>query len=168
MENQIHEMNAMAAEQAADLRALEAMAANGDAAQLPPGEAAPEAPPRPALAEEIAGLLVMMAGMVKPALPTVAEIYSKETCETVGHHVAAVCDKHGWLQEGVGGKWGEEIMCLAVVGPIAWATVEAAKSDIAARKAKTADTARQIGVPVPEGQLGSKNLAVGTPVPAEA
>lgn len=162
------------AEQAADLAALQAAAVEG---QTAPGTPGAEAPVAPALEKELAGLLLMVSAMLKPALPSVAAIYTQETCEAVGLHVANVCNKHGWLQGGIGGKYGEEIMCLAVVGPIAWATVEAAKTDIQARKAtakKSAGTsggadieAKPVAFQANPNQDG-KAVTVGAPIEAAA
>jgi hypothetical protein len=166
---------ATSSEQAADFAALQRMAAEGEAvpgAEVQAGEAAP-APAGPPLSEEISGVLKLVAGMIKPALPTVAEIYTPEVCDSVGGAVGAVCDKHGWLQGGISGKYGEEIMCLAVVGPIAYATVEAAKSDIAARKAaakpalqgtETGAAMLEVGEAVKPSEIGQKTVTFGAPV----
>lgn len=159
------------AEQAADLRQLEAMAADAPQAPGMAPETAP-APEAPALDKELASVLLMVSKMVAPALPSVAAIYTPETCELIGGSVAAVCNKHGWLQGGIGGKYGEELMCLAVVGPIAWATVEAAKTDIEARRKDAKPVEGKGGglgavtlekpVTVPTEQPGQKSVTVGT------
>lgn len=122
------------ADAAADLRELEMMAAGDPQAQPLPGAA--EAAPVVTLDKEIAGALMMISAMVAPFLPTVAKVYSKEACEAVGAAVAPVCEKHGWLSGGVGGEYGEELMCLVVIGPMAFATYHAASGDIAALKEK--------------------------------
>lgn len=88
------------------------------------------------LHREIAGALSMVSKMLAPALPSVAAIYTDEVCAAIGNSLAPVCEKYGWLQDGVGGKYGPEILALCIVGPIAWATVEAAKTDLAAKKPK--------------------------------
>lgn len=162
------------AEQAADLATLQAAAVEGQPTSGTPGAAAPVAP---ALEKEFAGLLLMVSAMVKPALPSVAAIYTQETCEAVGLHIANVCNKHGWLQGGIGGKYGEEIMCLAVVGPIAWATVEAAKTDIQARRAAAKKSAATLGGADIEAKpvtvqanlnQDGKAVTVGAPIQAAA
>lgn len=125
---------AVSGEQASDLAALQRMAAEGEQAQAQgQGEQVTQSAP---LHEEVGGLLKMMAAMVKPALPSVSAIYTDEVCGAVGNAVAPVCQKYGWLQGGIGGQYSAEILCLAVVGPLAWATVQAAKSDLAAGRAK--------------------------------
>jgi hypothetical protein len=139
-------------EQQADLLQLQRLAAEGEAAANAPvaGQAEPVRE-GPTLEQEIAAMLTMVAGMVKPALPSVAALYPPQVCETIGTTLGAVCNKHGWLQSGIGGKYGEEIMCLVILGPLAWATVEAAKGDIAARKPKKPE--EQIVVPsTPTGE----------------
>lgn len=158
------------AEQAADFAALQAMA---DDAPRASGEPEPEAAPvRLPLDQEIAGMLQMIAGVLQPVLPSVAKIYSPEVCGAVGGAVAPVCVKHGWLQGGIGGKYGEEIMMLVVVAPLAWATMEATKTDIAARQPK-----REVGtqgidldkpVVVPAASAGSNKVIIGSPIPGAA
>lgn len=123
-------------EEAADLRALQ-RAADGDPATVSAegaeGQGGAVAPP---LGQELAGMLFMLSKVVAPLLPSVGAIYTQEACDAVGAAVAPVCEKHGWLQNGVGGEWGEEIMCLVVVGPMAWATYMAASNDMQAMKDK--------------------------------
>lgn len=158
-------------EQAAELAALEGLVKAAPAVPVPGEEQKPEAVPRPPLEQEIAGMLLMVTGILGPILPTVAKIYSKETCEAIGQAVAPVCKKHGWLQEGIGGKWGEEIMALVVVGPIGWATIEAAKADIAARTKAPEKPAQgqlplQEKTPVPV-KGGTGEFIVGAPIAHE-
>jgi hypothetical protein len=146
-----------------------ALQAKADSA--PPVPGAPEPEPEPVvipLAQEIAAMLKMISGVAAPMFPTVGKIYTDEVCGAIGGVVAPVCEKHGWLQEGIGGKWGEEIMCLVVVAPIAWATVEAAKQDAAARrqegKAEPA-AARLEAARVPTETPGAKTVSCGAPIP---
>lgn len=106
----------------------------------PPGSpeavAAEEAASRPTvdLAGEIAGLLLTVSAVLKPALPSLAAIYTAENCQAAGAAVAAVCQKHGWLQGGIVGGFGEELAALAVLGPMAVSTYSGVKSDLAAAK----------------------------------
>jgi hypothetical protein len=151
----------MQAEQAADFAALQAQADAGDIAAPGAPGTGQEAPPAVPLADQLAGLLQMLTGLLKPVLPTVASIYSPEVCSAVGNAMAPVCNKHGWLQDGIGGKYAEEIMALAVIAPLGYATVQAAKSDIAANKAKE--------IPAPEKSAGASLFeAVPTPAPSQA
>lgn len=122
------------ASQAADLAALEATAATLDSGA--PG--APEPEPEPAappvdLAAELSGLVSAVVGMLAPAYPTVAALYTPATIETAAGAVARVCQKHGWLQGGVMGEYSEEITAAAILLPLAIGTVAAVKADNAAR-----------------------------------
>ena len=81
MSDQIED-NEINTEQAADFAALQAMA--DDAPRLS-GEPAPEvAPVRLPLDQEIAGLLQMMAAMLKPIVPSVAESIDRGHGKGVG------------------------------------------------------------------------------------
>lgn len=127
------------AEQAADLAALQAGA---DAAPLPPGaEPPPPEPPPVDLGGELAQALLIVSKILAPALPSLATIYTEQSCGAAGASIAAVCDKHGWMQDGFLGKWGPEIACLAVCAPMAVATAQGVKGDMAKLKAK-ADEAK--------------------------
>jgi len=143
-EEQIENGSQDGGEEAADLRALERAAAAdpaGEPGDVPEGQDGPIAPP---LSQELAGMLLMLSKVVAPILPSVAAIYTEEACEAIGAAVAPVCEKHGWLQNGVGGQWGEEIMCLVVVGPMAYATYVAANNDIqAVRERKRAEAIKR-------------------------
>ncbi len=120
-------------EQAADFALLESGAREEETAVIA-GQGEAQAVAAVELNKEIAGALLMVSRMVAPALPSVGALYTEEVCNTLGNSIAPVCEKYGWLQDGIGGTYGPEILCLCIVGPIAWATVEAAKTDIAARK----------------------------------
>lgn len=156
----------LGAEQAADLAALRA-AADEQAQAM-----APAVPQGPDIAAEISDALGIIVGILGAPLPSLRAIYTQEVRQAVGASVAAVCDKHGWLQGGLMGKWGEEIACAAVVLPLGWATYNGVRADIESIKARTgADkpaAAKQAG-PVP-GELrepGQRTVTFGAPV-AEA
>lgn len=119
--------------QAADLASLQSAAAAQESGS--PVEPAPEAP-RVELAGELAGLLSAVVGIIKPAFPTVASLYTPETIDTAAGAVAKVCNKHGWLQSGVMGEYSEEITALAILLPLGMATVNAVRADNAARAAE--------------------------------
>jgi len=151
---------ALPAEAAAELRALELAASNDPNDQPEPAD--PNAPVPvlpPPLGEELAAMLLMMSKVAAPAFPSLGAIYTEETCGAVGMAVAGVCDKYGWLQGGVGGEYGPELMCLCVVGPIAFATYGAVQGDIAARKAKE----RPQGDPAKPGKVTPPPGAYGAP-----
>ena len=120
-------------EQAADLAALTAASQSGEAAAT--GQAAQQqvqAAPQQ-LAEEIAGVIAMAVATFGPMFPSLKETYTPEITGAAAGAIAAVCKKHGWMQGGMFGEWGEEIACLAIVGPLAVTTVAGIKGDIAAR-----------------------------------
>jgi hypothetical protein len=126
----------MPEEQAAEFAAL--MQAAESAPPVPGAvvdQQEPEPPP-PDLANEIAGAVSMVASILRPVLPSVAALYPPEVAGAVGGAVAEVCKKHGWLQDGFMGPWKEELACLMIVGPLAWATYDAGKRDMAAMRAK--------------------------------
>lgn len=148
---------AMSAEQAQDLAALQEFA-NG--APIVPGS--PEAieaekiANRPKLADEIAGAVSLFVSIAGPMFPSLKTIYTDETTQAAAAAIAAVCDKHGWIQGGIMGEWGEEISALIVCGPLAVATYHGIKGDIAAREQR----ARQVGA---GSNVPGRNSDTGTP-----
>lgn len=161
----------MAAEQAADLAALQAAANDTDAGPVPGEVGQDNAPPQIDLGQEIAGLMKVALATLGPAFPSLEKIYTPETIGAASESIAAVCRKHGWMQGGMMGEYAEEITCLFVVGPLALATVQGVKADIAAR-AKKPDASPQIAVTKPEAvpteTPGAKTVSFGAPAPAEA
>jgi hypothetical protein len=116
----------------------EALAIDAEAAPAPAPapEAAPEGPPPVDLAAEIGAIVTMVTSMLSPVFPSLRAIYTPEAVGAASGAVAAVCNKHGWMQGGMMGEWGEEIACAAVCLPLALATYRGISSDIAAREAK--------------------------------
>lgn len=151
------EAPAMSGEQAADLAALK----NAVIADETPGINAngePEQEQRPELATEFKALILMAAGALSPAFPSLSEIYTEQTAAAASHAAASVCNKHGWLADGVGGKWAEEIAAAAILLPLAWATYQGVQNDIAKRKKNA---------PVPEitdQTPGQNTVTFGAPV----
>jgi len=156
------------ADEANDFAALTRMA--GDDPNAQPGEGQGEAAPSLGLDKEIAGALQMLVGVVGPLFPSLKAIYTEETCGAVGAAVAPVCEKHGWLSGGIGGEYGEELMCLIVVGPLGYATYTAVQNDIEERrqKSKAQDgKAPNIASKAPAGALatpGSDTVTFGAPI----
>jgi hypothetical protein len=153
-------------EQAADFAALQA------AAGPAPGEVQADEDQeqgRPELAQEIAGLVQAAVGMLAPMFPSLPGIYTPEATQAASVAVAGVCNKHGWMQGGVMGKWGEEIACVAIVGPLAFATYQGIKADIAARQPEQERlTGPDLSASLPvAGPAPSKAVTFGAPV-AEA
>jgi hypothetical protein len=121
------------AEQAADLAAMTAAAAGEPAA---PGAAAPPAEQaQPVnLAADLAGLTELAVTMAAPMFPRLRQVYTPETIEAAAAVSARLCEKHGWLQDGVGGKYAEEIAAGVVLAPLAYSTYAAITADMADQK----------------------------------
>jgi hypothetical protein len=162
------EAGAPSSEQAADLARLHAMAgpAPGEEAE----ESQPEEVARPDLASEIEGIVMGAVAMMAPMFPSLPGIYTPQATAAASQAVAQVCHKHGWLQSGMMGRWGEEIACAAIVGPLAFATYQGVKSDVAARQpAAERLEGANLSAPVPvAAPAGSKVVSFGAPIPAPA
>lgn len=159
VERDIEAGAALSSEQAADLGALQAAA--GAVEPLPGQEQEPQGPD---LAKELAGMLAVAVQTLKPAFPSLGEIYTEETIGAASAAVAGVCVKHGWLGGGLFGQWGEEIACVAVVGPLAFATYQGVQGDLEkmrARKAEQQRPGQQAGA-----VLAGPAMDLRAPVPA--
>ena len=163
-DSQAVEQHLGSTEQAADLSALQAMAGEG---VQPVGEAQEVAAAVPDLAGEIAGLVTAAVGMLAPMFPSLPGIYTPQATQAAAQAVAGVCQKHGWLQDGMMGRWGEEIACAAIVGPLAFATYQGVQADMAARKpAEPKPGAIAFDQPVAVDASmapGAKTVSVGVP-----
>ncbi|WP_151446719.1 hypothetical protein [Lacisediminimonas profundi] len=150
-------------ERAADFAQLQRMAAEGD--QGAPG-AAGEAQQGEAgvpLAQEISAVLSLLVKLATPIFPSLEEIYSEQVIGAVGAAVEPVCIKHGWLADGIGGKYAEELAAACVLGPLAWATVTGIKRDIASRKKPEAigQGPANLSAPIPDTAPGQKTVQFG-------
>jgi len=132
------------AEQAADLAALQAMASGAE----PGAVAVVEEEQGPTLQEEIAAAMGMAVAMLGPIFPSLKGIYTPEAMGAASGAIAAVCQKHGWLGGGLMGKYGEEIACVAIVGPLGFATYQGVRADLAdmAKKRPVDAVAKQDGI----------------------
>lgn len=152
----------MSAEQAADFAALQSAAS--EAPPAPGEQQEQEQHQGPDLATEIAGLAAVAVATLSPLFPSLKETYTQEVTKAAAQAIAAVCDKHGWMQGGMMGKWGEEIACAAIVGPLAFQTYQGIKSDLAARAPKKPPERIEgpdMSAPVPETVAGSKTVSFG-------
>lgn len=79
----------------------------------------------------------MILGVSVPILsklyPSLESVYTPEACAAVAASLGPVLAKYNVNLSEWGGKYQEEIGALFVCGPIAWATVQAVKTDVAAR-----------------------------------
>lgn len=150
---------AISAEQASDLAALQAAAQGGD---VPPADVATTTPPRD-LAAEVSGLVGLAVATLGPLFPSLRTIYTPQVTDAAAASIAALCHKHGWCQDGVMGRWGEEIACLAVIAQLSWQTVQGIKADIKARQPAPAEAppALDLSAPVPATPAGSKTVTFG-------
>lgn len=152
-----------ASEQAQDFANLQRMAQDQE---LPGGEVAQAEAVAVPLAQEISGLLSLLVKLATPVFPSLEAIYTDEVIGAVGAAVEPVCVKHGWLVDGIGGKYAEELMAATVLLPLAWATAEGIKRDIAARKKPALSQAGpDLAAPVPEAAPGQKTVTFGGAVP---
>lgn len=102
------------------------------------------------MAEQNSRGVSMIMALAVPILsklyPSLAEVYTPEACGQVAASLGPVLAKYGVNLEEWGGRYQEEIAALFVCGPIAWATVQGVKADIASRapaKAVQMDKAQQ-------------------------
>lgn len=142
MENQ--QQTNMSAEQDADLRRLEGMAAEG---QPGPEVAAPEVAPVIDQAESWAVLPAIVGSTLAIAFPELRAVYSPEACHAWGAAMVPVANKYGW--EDWGAAVGPEIGLLCASLPFVVGTASALK-------AKKAETARIEKKEKPEARAAEK------------
>jgi hypothetical protein len=126
------EVPEMASEARADLAAIMGQV-QGEV--IPGAEPEPQAP-QVDLAGEIAGLVSMGVALLSPMFPSLKEIYTEQAVGAASGALAGVCNKHGWMQGGMVGGWGEELAAVAIVGPLVFATVQGVKGDMQAKRKK--------------------------------
>lgn len=155
----------MSAEQRADFAALQAQAAG--APPVPGAEPQPQET-GPDLAQELAGLITVAAVTLKPLFPSLEATYTPEVTKAAAGAVAAVCNKHGWMQGGMMGEWGEEVACLAIVGPLAFSTYQGISADLQARaeanrkpQALGHQGGPDLSAPAPQAAAGSNTVSFG-------
>jgi len=122
-----------------DLAQLTAEAAAIDA-QLAPATPTPEQPAAPQVSPndiaEMSALLQIVAGMFSPLFPSLANVYTPQSCDALASAAIPVMAKHGWSVSGLLGNYAEEVALLAVAAPMALATYGGIKADIASAKSK--------------------------------
>lgn len=156
----------VSAEQAADFAALQAAAAG--APPVPGTEPEPQ-DNGPDLAREIEGLVSVAVVTLTPLFPSLKETYTPEITKAAAGAIAAVCVKHGWMQGGMMGEWGEEIACVAIVGPLGFSTWNGIRQDLETRtktaKQIEARALRQDGpsleATAPQATPGSRTVSFG-------
>jgi hypothetical protein len=128
-------------------------------------------PERLSLSAEIAGLVSVAVATLGPLFPSLKDTYTPEVTQAASEAIARVCEKHGWLQNGMMGKWGEEIACAAIVGPLAFQTYQGIRADLEARKPPS-EAARlefpDLSAKAPTEAPGAKGVTFSEPVGAVA
>lgn len=123
--------------------AAECVAVDAESAPMDAGQVEAQAGPSPEdrLAAEIAGMVQVAVSVLSPALPSLSTIYTEQTTGAASAAVARVCAKHGWLGDGLFGRYGEEIAAAAILIPLGLQTYSAVQGDIerARRKAEAAE-----------------------------
>lgn len=121
----------------AELEALQHEAVAVDAENAPPTVDPVAAEPAQPVNEaaEIVGLLTILAGLFTPVFPSLSKIYTPETVQSLADAAVPVMNKHGWTTGEFMGKWAAELALAAVAVPVALATVQGVRADIAAAKA---------------------------------
>lgn len=121
---------------------------------------------------ELSGLINTFVGLAGPMLPSLKVIYTPTATDQAADAVAAVCVKHGWLEDGIMQGYQEEITAAFILAPLGIATYHGVKGDIAAIKRlenKTQDTPASQAAPVPGSyqEPGSRTVTFGTVQPVE-
>jgi hypothetical protein len=108
--------------------------------------------------QELASLLTVAAALFAPVLPTVAALYSPETCAAIAGVTLPVMRKHGWSIPGIMSKWGEEFALAVVVVPLGIATYKAGIADIAAmeKAAEKSTSTKPDELPAPAETVAGK------------
>lgn len=156
-------------DQAADLAAIHAAAAQDTGPDILSGMPA-QADNREQIAGEMAGLILALVQITKPVFPSLESIYTEDTAHAAAQAVAAVCVKHGWLQEGITGGHSEEIAAAMILLPLGFATYRGIKGDLAAMKpkkepAQVGDISAQSFNAQPATESpGAKTVTVGAPM----
>lgn len=107
---------------------------------IEPGAAPGDAPPAPLTTEqELRALLFIVTKMLSPMLPSLGVIYTKANIAEIAAATAPVIDKYGLEKYIKLAAWEKEIMCASVLLPLAVATFQGVKHDIASLKKSKAD-----------------------------
>jgi hypothetical protein len=141
---------------------LAAIMGQVDGEVIPGAEPEPQAP-EVDLAGEIAGLVSMGVALLSPMFPSLKDIYTEQAVGAASGALAGVCQKHGWMQGGMVGGWGEELAAVAIVGPLVFATVQGVKGDMQAKrkKAEPDRLAAPVAGEVIAPKVGEKTVTFG-------
>lgn len=87
-------------------------------------------------AAELASILQAITSLFVPVFPSLAGIYTPETCGALATATIPVMYKHGWTVPGILANWAEEIALATVAVPLGLATWHSVKADIAKAEKK--------------------------------
>lgn len=148
----------MSMEQAADLRALEAMAADGE---MPGAEPAPAGPSQ---GEQWAMIPAMLGSALAMALPDLREVYSQSACLAWGEAMAPVAKKYGWDADALACP---EVGLLCASLPLALGTITAVQRHKAAAAKAGQGKPPAVAAPTePVQVVGAGTVHFGQPQPA--
>lgn len=115
------------------------------------------------VAAEVAALVRMAAGILTPAFPSLAGIYTEEACARLGDAAAPVLAKYGLSVGGLFDRWGAEITLAAVAVPVALATWQGIKADRAPKAEAAGKPAPAAPVEAPAGAGQVPTLIIPAP-----
>lgn len=121
-----------------DRLAAEAAAIDGQASAAVNPEPEAEAAAAVDVPAEVAALLQAVAGLFAPMFQSLGTIYTPDTCRRLGEAAAPVMEKYNLSVGGLFDRWGAEITLAATALPVAFATWQGVKDDLAARREKDA------------------------------
>ena len=100
------------------------------------GEPASDKPaaPRVSISEEVDDILGLAIKGLQGPFPRATALWPKETRKELGDLLQELCDKYGWLQEGVMRGAGTEIALIFFAGTMGYSTYKAVLLDLAAMK----------------------------------
>lgn len=121
-----------------------------------------------AMADGNATQVAMILGLAVPILgqmfPSIIEVYTPEAQAAVAGTVGPVLSKYGVDLGDMGSKWGPEIACVVVCGPIAMATYKGINADLAAAAAKNKQAPKAVASNSQQAPAGPPPVqSLGTP-----
>lgn len=136
-------------------------AAAGPEAVIAQAEADQEAVMVNGNTEQVAFMLGLAVPILGQMFPSVLEVYTPEAQAAVAGTVGPVLTKYGVDLSDMGSKWGPEIACVVVCGPIALATYKGINADLAAAAAKKPQVPKAVASnsqPAPAGPAVIESL----------
>jgi len=117
---------------------------------------------------ELSGLLTIVSSMFAPVFPSLTKIYTPETISSIATAAVPVMTKRGWSVSVLLGQYAEEVALLVVAAPVALATYQGIKSDIAAKNKEAQAPQAPHALEAGEGAASINPASVNAPVEARA